>query len=240
MRHITTGIVLHYLKYSDTSIIVKIVTRELGVRSFIVKGIRSKKSKLNVNQLRPLSLIDMEVYLNDKREDQLGRLVNYMSCNSVIKEDIAKNTSIIFIAELLYKCVEEGDVGVGFFEFLWDSILILHKSERFSTFHLVFMLNLAKHLGFFPNAENAIRGSRFDIHEGVFVSFSQFSDSCMPLAVSTNLASLIGVDVESHERFQIPHEERNELLDQLLLFYNAQLPNMKKINSHHILREVLG
>ena len=41
----TEGIVLNYLKYRDTSIIVRIYTRKYGLQSYIVNGIRSQKSK---------------------------------------------------------------------------------------------------------------------------------------------------------------------------------------------------
>ena len=240
MRQNTKGIVLHYTKYSETSLIVKIITKDTGLRSFIVKGIRKKKAKLNTNLLRPLSLLDMEVYTKGDSGDQLGQLINFSSCNVDSKEDFAKNAVVLFIAELLYKTIDEGDANVDCFNYLWRSTIELQKSNDYLNFHIVFMVNLTKYLGFFPNNENAIIGGRFNIVEGIFVLDEEPTDYCMSLADSISLASLIPIAVENHQDVKLSHEKRNSLLDQLLLFYCAQLPNMKKINSHLVLREVMS
>ena len=239
MRHNTKGVVLHCFKYSDSSLIARVFTQDLGIKSFIVKGVRSKKSKLNINVLRPLSLIDMEVYSKNGADDQLGNLVFYSSATVAAKEDFAKSAITIFIAELLFKCIEEGDANISLFQFLWNSILELQESERYLNFHLVFMIRLTKYLGFLPNTEGALKGARFNINEGVFVSLPQTNDHCMSLSSSVILTSLMQVAVDKHQSVELTLGERNDLVDQLLLFYNAQLPNMKQINSHLILREVM-
>ena len=46
MHYKTKGIVLHQVKYSESSIIVKVYTELFGLRSFIFKGVRKKKSSL--------------------------------------------------------------------------------------------------------------------------------------------------------------------------------------------------
>jgi DNA repair protein RecO (recombination protein O) len=43
----TEAIVLSYLKYSETSIIVKCFTQSDGLKSYLIKGIRSVKKKNN-------------------------------------------------------------------------------------------------------------------------------------------------------------------------------------------------
>ena len=45
MKYESKAIVLNYIKHGETSIITKVFTREFGVQSFIVKGVRSKKSR---------------------------------------------------------------------------------------------------------------------------------------------------------------------------------------------------
>ena len=41
----TEAIVLSYLKYSETSIIVKCFTQSDGLKSYLIKGVRSAKKK---------------------------------------------------------------------------------------------------------------------------------------------------------------------------------------------------
>ena len=45
MKYKSRAIALSYLKQGESSIIAKIFTEEKGLQSFIVKGVRAKKSK---------------------------------------------------------------------------------------------------------------------------------------------------------------------------------------------------
>ena len=45
----TKAIALTYIKHGETSIISKILTEKKGIQSFIIKNIRSKKSKKKLN-----------------------------------------------------------------------------------------------------------------------------------------------------------------------------------------------
>ena len=47
----TNGIVLNYIKYKETSIISKIYTKEFGLKSYLINGVRTKKGKFNINKL---------------------------------------------------------------------------------------------------------------------------------------------------------------------------------------------
>jgi DNA repair protein RecO (recombination protein O) len=50
------GIILHYVKYGDNSIIATIYTREWGRQAYMVKCSRSKKSQNRSGILQPLFL----------------------------------------------------------------------------------------------------------------------------------------------------------------------------------------
>ena len=41
----TKGIVIHHFKYSEKSVIAKIYTEKFGLQSYILNGVRNKKSK---------------------------------------------------------------------------------------------------------------------------------------------------------------------------------------------------
>ena len=48
----TPGLVLHTTPYADTSVVAKVFTRQLGVRSYIIKGVRSRTGKVKQNMLQ--------------------------------------------------------------------------------------------------------------------------------------------------------------------------------------------
>ena len=54
----TKAIALHYYKYSETSIIAKIFTKTFGVQSYLIKGVRNKKSKTPLNLFSPLTILN--------------------------------------------------------------------------------------------------------------------------------------------------------------------------------------
>ena len=62
----TPALVLHTTEYSESSVIAKVFTRQLGVRSYILKGVRKGGSRTKRNLLQPLSYLDMVVYANPK------------------------------------------------------------------------------------------------------------------------------------------------------------------------------
>ena len=61
----TRGIVINHIEYKETSI-VKIITEALGLKSYIINGVRSKKPKFNPILFYPLSILDMVVYNKKK------------------------------------------------------------------------------------------------------------------------------------------------------------------------------
>ena len=76
MTESTTGICLHYYKYSDSSVIAKIFTEGFGLRSFVLKGVRGKKSKNKINLLQSLNIIQLEFTNNNKRQLQYVKEIN--------------------------------------------------------------------------------------------------------------------------------------------------------------------
>ena len=42
----TPGLVLHTTPYSESSVVAKVFTRQLGVRSYIIKGVRGPRGRV--------------------------------------------------------------------------------------------------------------------------------------------------------------------------------------------------
>ena len=58
----TRGILLKTTKYSETSLICKILTEERGLKSYIISGVRKKKGKTSAGLLQVMSILDLVVY----------------------------------------------------------------------------------------------------------------------------------------------------------------------------------
>ncbi|RMG93479.1 MAG: DNA repair protein RecO, partial [Chloroflexi bacterium] len=53
------ALVVHTVKYSNTSLVARLLTREHGLLPFIVKGIRSAKSQSMATLLQPMALLQV-------------------------------------------------------------------------------------------------------------------------------------------------------------------------------------
>ena len=64
----TEGIVLHFIRYGESSVIATIFTRDFGRQSYLVNAARSKKSQNKASLLQPLFLVDLVAYQKQTRE----------------------------------------------------------------------------------------------------------------------------------------------------------------------------
>ena len=149
MLHKTRGIVLGHIKYRESSVIVKVFTEALGLQSYIVQGVRTKKPKHSIALFQPLTLLDMVVY--HKKQGGLQRVAE-VKCNrpnSHILGDVKKATIAIFLAELLTKTIREEERNEPLFNFLWHAVVKLDtQATNYELFYLSFMLQFCHYLGF--------------------------------------------------------------------------------------------
>ena len=63
----TKALVLHSLKYNDSSLIVHCYTQEVGRQSFLVKGVlSSRKGRFRKALFQPLMLLDLSFQMKKK------------------------------------------------------------------------------------------------------------------------------------------------------------------------------
>lgn len=226
MLHKTEGIVLNYIKYKDTSIITKIYTRQFGLQSYIVNGVRSQKSKFKIALFQPLTLLDMVVYF--KKNANLNR-ISELKCphpQRSIAMDIRKSSVALFIGEMLNKLLKEETEDEALFMFIWQSIQVLeNQQENYSNFHLQFMLKLSRYLGFLPAGGTDI----FDQIRG--------PDATLVVQESNDLSLLLENNYQSS--LPLSAKKRNYLLEVILKFYQYHIDSLGEIKSIHVLREVL-
>ena len=143
MYHTTRGIVLHCIKYSETSVIAKIYTEKLGLQSYMVKGVRAAKSKSKAAMLQPLTLLEMEVSHRENKGLQYIKEFRRAFIYQSIPFDTLKSTISFFLLEVISKTIREHEPNDELFEFLYESLCALDRAEKLNPdFHLVFLLRL--------------------------------------------------------------------------------------------------
>ena len=137
------AIILGYINYSETSVILKTYTKNYGFKSFIVRGIRSKKrKKITLGQLQPLTILDIEFNNNSTKLSYL-KTIKIIEPYTSINNDIIKINICLFLAEFLSKTLKIDLKNEPLFEFVKQSLLWFDNSNKVSNFHLLFMLKLS-------------------------------------------------------------------------------------------------
>lgn len=234
----TQAIALHHIKYSDTSAILTAYTEAFGRISFMLQGIRRKNSKMNLNLFQPLFLSHLEVYYKQQRELQKIKEASNAYPFQSIPYDYRKRTIALFIAEVLYKTLQEEESKPDLFGFLFNHIKMLDIKEKgLGNFHLYFLVHLTKYLGFFPRNNYSSSLSYFDMQNGKFTSLKPFHNHFLGLPNSAHLHELLKPSGKQHQELQIKRENRLQILHALLDFYYLHISGMGHIKSFEILKE---
>lgn len=235
----TSGIVLHQIKYTDSSIIAHIYTELGGRQSFIIQGIRSKSSGSKINLLQPLYILEMEVYSRAGRELQKVKEIRSKVTLTDIPFNPFKTSIALFLAELLYKVLRENEANPNLFRFLENSIEMLDIIEKgVVNFHLLFMLQLTKHLGFYPENNFNEKKRIFDLQNGYFIEIPPLHPYILSSEHSIKLNEILAANIQNLELIQIDNALRSQLLDKILLYYSLHIGGMDKFHSLEVLREV--
>ena len=236
----TRGVFLHAVKYSETSLITSIYTEAYGRQSFIINGVRSKNSTVKAAIFQPLYLLDLEIYYKSNREIHRIKNARIAFPYTTIPFDIRKSTQVLFLSEVLYKCLREEEPNIELFDFIYHSLTLLDLTEAgISNFHLWFLFKLTRFLGFSPSRENAEISNFFDLQSARFVSHEPLHDQFTDKQLTVLFTRLFNIDSSSIERLDYTQRERRWVLEKLLEFYHIHLGNLGEFKSLEVLKEVL-
>ena len=229
MLHRTRGIVLSYIRYRETSIIVRIFTEAFGMQSYIVNSVRSQKSRGKMALYQPLGLLDLVVYKKAGVDLQRISEAKFAYAYSSIPFDPLKTGVGIFLTEMLSKALREESENEGLYDFVYQAMVIFdHLETNVSNFHLQFLMKCTGYLGFEPQSaegfleelsENGVHFSTIETERAIISDLMN-----KPLGDKITLSSQLRRDVLSH----------------IIKFYQIHLVGLGEIKSLEVLKEVLS
>ena len=241
MLHNTRGIVFKFFKYSESSIIAKIFTEEFGLQSYMVKGVRSKRSKTRLALFQPLTLVDLVAF---HKENKSINHLNEISVNYAYQSiplEMEKRSILFFIDELLYRSIREETPNKELFDWLFNTLTWFDLNTTGTlNFHLVFMLQLSRFLGFYPKKTPGKKHSIFDLQEGQFTEVIPKDPQYITGALVAKLELLYESTFESSQSLDINNNDRRKLVDVLITYYRLHLPGFGEMKSLEVLKTILG
>ena len=232
------GIVLGTLKYGEKGVIVHLLTDVCGRQSYMIQGVRPTAKGSKMALLQPMFTLEFEGLTSSKMSmHRMKDMVPGMVLHST-PFDVRKSTMALFMAEVLYRLVKESEESSSLFEFVWASIAALDALEEgIANFHLWFLANLSRPLGFSPDNEYS-DGAWLDIRDGHFTPNALIPSFALSPENARILHDMLECDVRYLGEIGLNRTERVDFLEAMLRYYSYHLESIRQVESIRVLREV--
>ena len=232
----TNAIVLRTIKYSETSVIAHIYTEQFGNGSYIMNNVRTNHSKMAMFQ--PLSFVHISV-VRKKTPKQIHRITNisFQLVPTDITANVFKSTIALFVGEITDKVFNEEERCDAVFQYLKSFVFLLEESKtNFANLHILYLLHLTRFLGFFPQNNFTPQTNIFSLLNSQFISPNGLHENLS--LEQSRLFSLIINSEELTDVLELNRQERQQLLDILLLYYDYHICKTQQLTSLGILKMV--
>ena len=233
------GIVLSTVKYGDSGMVVQMLTDRYGRQSYMVQGVRSGRGKGSKMALfQPMFALEFEGLESPKMQlHRFGEVHNGLVLQS-IPFDVKKSTIALFMAEVLHRLIKESEPNEMLFDFVWGSVEALDDmQEGVANFHLWFLSQLCRFLGFSPGNEY-FSGAWFDIANGLYTELPPPRPHQMSQENALILRDMLECDVRYLAEVGLNRAQRVDFLAVLLSYYAFHLDTIHSVQSIRILQEV--
>jgi DNA repair protein RecO (recombination protein O) len=237
----TKGIILHQIKYTDSGIVAQLYTRKFGRQSFLIRGIRNRKSGKHNILFQPMFILDLEINYRESREMNVLKEFSVSYSPYDIYSDIRKSSVALFLGEVLTGVLREESAHEEMFDYIEESIIYFDRcKEGYANFHIAFLAGLTSFLGIEPGIRNKPEDIIFDMINGIFVPSTPSHGNYASPEISDILARVFLSSFDSIKNISLKGTIRNEVLENLVRYYSLHLSGLRKINSLDVLKDVFG
>lgn len=235
----TKAIVLNALKYSDSSLIVKCFTKDEGVKSYLLRGILKPKKK-GITAAYFQQLTQLKIVANHNTKSTLNSLkeVHIEHPYKTIYSNIVKQTIVLFLSEVLSNTIQEEEKNEDLYRFLETAFIWLDVHDKIANFHILFLLNLTKFLGFYPDT-TGLEKEGFHLKEGFFVNATSEKN-----VISGNqlyqFKKCLGINFDTLEKVSFSKKERQLVLQIIIRYFELHLDGFRHPKSLPILEAVFS
>ena len=230
------AIVLSKIKFNDNDLILKCYTSDRGVVSYLVRGAYSSKSKSGkMGYFQVLTQLQIEEDFKPNRSLQYIRELKSLCVYNSLQSNLHKSSLAMFLAEVLASALKEESKNEDLFNYISSSLDYLDHETNVANFHLMFLLQLTKYLGFYPELTPQTT-TYFYLESGLFTN--QAGLYTIEGSQVALLKQLLELPFEDYPKIQLNAAGRSAFLNVLLLYFELQLGYFKKPKSVEVLHQV--
>ncbi len=230
------ALVLSKIKYRDNDLIVSCYTQHRGLTSYLIRGAYKNKRAGTVAYYQLLSQLEI---VESYKPNQSLHYIKEVKSNFVyntLHTHVIKSSIVLFLSEVLANVLKEEEQNILLFDYLETGLQWLDAEINYANFHLLFLLKLTKHLGFYPDTTGIEEGF-FNLQSGYFEP-----DSKNLYAVSSEnnalLKRLLGMNFDALSTVKLHAEQRQAFLNMLMQYFELHLGYFKKPQSLHIFNQI--
>lgn len=235
----TRAIVLRTLKYGERQLIADLLTEQAGRISCIVNMPKTARGRNRKQLYQPMMLLDIEFDLRPTAQLQRIRDVRIDTPYSSIPFDPYKLSITLFLSEFLLHATRGEQQNAALYQYVAASMQWLDMTTRpAANFHLVFIMRLAQFIGFTPNLDDYHEGDFFDLRSATFTSSAPLHNDFLRGVEAMQLRQLMRMRYETMHLFRLSREQRNRILELLLVYYSLHLPAFPELHSLGVVQEL--
>jgi len=214
----TRAIVLNSIRYQDSSLIVKVFTRTIGIQHLLVQSVGKPKSSFRSSYFLPLNELEIVAYFSQKGLSRLKEVssiyIPYQTHDHPLKMAVAG-----FMVEVVLKTLHEGDPQPDIFDFIENETVNLDEAVKVAHIPLLFLYHLSGHLGFQPG------------------TFEELTDNQVILT-TVDLRSSFQNLVNDQANMVLSVTEKRKLLEIFLNFFQWHIEGFSTLHSIEVIKEV--
>ncbi|MFC4263229.1 DNA repair protein RecO [Ferruginibacter yonginensis] len=240
----TKAIILKSIKYGETSLVVTAFTELFGVQTYMVNGVRTtKKTGVKAMLYQPASVVEMEVYHNDRNSMHRIKECNRTHVFNQVLTDVVKNSIAAFLMELLYKLLKQPEQNTDLFYFCEDALLQIDAAptDVVANFPLFLALHLSHFFGFKIDDNFTETTCFLDLQEGMFADDRPHHPYYLEKDIAQPTSEILKTQHPSKlVQIKIPHAKRRLLLTKLMEYYSLHVQDFGTMKTVLIMQTVLG
>ena len=237
MQVSTKAIVVSKLRYKDSDLIVKCYTAQFGIKSYLLKNaLKTRKGKFKPAYFQSLTIIDIEAEHKENRSLHFLKDIKIQNNFESIQTNVIKSTIAMFLAEVLSIVLKEEEQNKSLFNYLETSLVWFNENKVDSNFHLIFLIELTKYLGFYPDTSQ-INSPYFNLEDGKFYNIRDgkyFIDG----ENLTLLKQLLGIKFDIDKSRNFKPTNKLEFLNIILRYLKLHIEGFKQPNSVTVLNQI--
>jgi len=233
----TEALVLSKTNYSETSLIVRCYTQTDGIKSYMIKGGKQgRNGKKNIALFQPLHQLEITAHHKSNSGLSIPKSIKLSKPYQTIPYAMDKIAVVLFLSEVLSSALREEEANTSLFQYLTNSLSWFDMQDNLANFHILFLLSLTKHLGFYPDVRDKEQ-PYFDMENGCFTSrkSSHIQDDITTISV---FKAFLGTNFDTVSEVLVSSKERKQLLELLMQYYQIHLQGFSRPKSLNVLHEI--